>query len=175
MDTSKVKNLSLASAVAMALGIPLDSSAAGYLKIGDIKGESTEAKEHKEWINILSWSWGMSEGDRGKTCVQEMNLAKEVDSASDDLARSIPAGTVFPKAELEITESGGSAAEGEYVKMRYVMTNVRLTSLQSSGGGSELGNESFSISFEELEGFYKKTATRGDEEPSFIIPGNECK
>ena len=151
MDTSKVKNLSIASAVAMALGIPLDTSAAGYLKIGDIKGESTETKEHKEWINILSWSWGMSAGDRGKTCVQDMSLLKKVDSASDDLARSIPAGTVFPLAELEITEGGGSAGGEEYVKMRYVMRNVKLTSLQSSGGDGGLGAESFSISFEELE------------------------
>jgi hypothetical protein len=33
----------------------LSANAAGYLKIGDIKGEAT-AEGHKEWINLLSVS-----------------------------------------------------------------------------------------------------------------------
>jgi type VI secretion system secreted protein Hcp len=172
MDTSKVRNLSLASAVAMALGIPLDSSAAGYLKMGDIKGESADA-DHKEWIDVLSWSWGMSEGDRGKTCVQDMTFEKEVDRATDDLAQSIPAATVFPSAELEITEVDVTTSGQSYLKTKYRMRNVRLTSLQSSGSNGGTGTESFSISFDEMEGTY--WASDGSRPEVFIIPGNSCK
>ena len=31
-----------------------------FIKIGDIKGESRDAK-HKDEIDVLSWSWGMSQ------------------------------------------------------------------------------------------------------------------
>ncbi len=31
-----------------------------FLKIGDVKGESRDDK-HKDEIDVLSWSWGMSQ------------------------------------------------------------------------------------------------------------------
>lgn len=38
------------------------AQAAGYLKLGDIKGEATEASDpnHDKWIDVLSVSWGQS-------------------------------------------------------------------------------------------------------------------
>ena len=45
------------SAVVAALALGGAASAAGYLKIGDIKGESTDA-DHKDWINLDSVSFG---------------------------------------------------------------------------------------------------------------------
>ena len=171
MDLLKVKNLSLASAVAMALGIPLDSSAAGYLKIGDIKGES-QTKSHKDWINVLSWGWGLSTGDKGKTCVQDMQLSKNLDSASDDLAQSMPAGTIFPEAQLVLTAQNGDGSELDY--QTYTMKNVRVTSLSSSGSdGGGIPGESISISFGELVATY--TNPEVGTAQTFIIPASDCK
>lgn len=45
----------------LAVGVPGSAHATGtFLKIGAIKGESTN-KTHKEEIEILSWSWGASQ------------------------------------------------------------------------------------------------------------------
>jgi len=172
MDRSTLKSLSLASAVAMTLGIPLDSSAAGYLKIGDIKGESQNA-EHKEWINVLSWGWGLSTADRGKTCVQDMQLSKNLDSASDDLAQSIPAGTIFPEAQLVLTTQNDTR---QFDYQTYTMKNVRVTSYSSGGSGDDgtIPAESFSIAFDELMGSYVKPDGDGTEQ-TFVIPAGDCK
>jgi len=171
MDRLTLKNLSLASAVAMALGIPLDSSAAGYLKIGDIKGEATD-QDHKDWINVLSWSWGLSASDRGKTCVQDMQLSKILDSASGDLAQSIPAGTMFPEAQLALTAQYAGGSQFEY--QTYTMKNVRVSSFNSSGSdGGGIPGESISISFGELVGTY--TNPEDGTSQTFIIPASDCK
>lgn len=171
MDRSTLKTLSLASAVAMTLGIPLDSSAAGYLKIGDIKGES-QTKDHKEWINVLSWGWGLSTGDKGKTCVQDMQLTKYLDSATDDLAQSMPAGTIFPDAQLVLT---AQSEAGSFEYSTYSMKNVKVTSLSSSGSdGGDIPTENISISFGELVGTYIKPGGGGTRQ-TFIIPASDCK
>jgi hypothetical protein len=52
---SRLSRVSIATALAM-LAAPAIAGPA-YLKLGDIKGESTD-KGHKDQIEILSWSWG---------------------------------------------------------------------------------------------------------------------
>ena len=53
-----------------------------FIKIGDIKGESHD-KGHKDSIDILAWSWGMSQsgtthmgtgGGAGKVSVNDISL-----------------------------------------------------------------------------------------------------
>ena len=53
-----------------------------FLKIGDIKGESNDAK-HKDEIEVLSWSWGVTRpgtmahgggGGEGKASFQRFQL-----------------------------------------------------------------------------------------------------
>jgi len=46
----------IGSALVAALALGGAASAAGYLKIGDIKGEATAASDHKDWIIIESMS-----------------------------------------------------------------------------------------------------------------------
>src|SRR3546814_20125439 len=63
------------------------------IKIGDIKGESMD-KAHKDEVDVLNWSWGMSQsgnmhvgsgGGAGKVNVQDLSLTKFVDKASPTL------------------------------------------------------------------------------------------
>ncbi len=53
------KSIAIIIAVTLAAG---SAQAAGYLKLGDIKGEATEASDpdHDKWIDVLSVSWGQS-------------------------------------------------------------------------------------------------------------------
>ncbi len=46
----------IGGAVVAALALGGAASAAGYLKLGDIKGEATAADGHKEWIDVESFS-----------------------------------------------------------------------------------------------------------------------
>ena len=61
-----------------------------FIKIGDIKGESKD-KTHKEKIDVLAWSWGVSNSGNaqvgggagaGKVNVQDLSFTKYVDSAT---------------------------------------------------------------------------------------------
>lgn len=45
----------------LALGAAAPASAAGYLKLGDIKGEVAGHKDHKGEIEVLSWSFGATQ------------------------------------------------------------------------------------------------------------------
>ena len=43
-----------------------DAFAAAFLKIADIKGESSD-KNHEDEIDVLSWSWGMTQSGTTST------------------------------------------------------------------------------------------------------------
>ncbi len=60
-----------------------------FLKIDGLEGESVDA-EHANEIDILAWSWGMSQsgsmhmgkgGGSGKVSVQDLSVTKWVDQA----------------------------------------------------------------------------------------------
>ncbi len=64
-----------------------------FLKINDVTGESKD-KVHTKEIDVLSWSWGMSNSGSahvgggagsGKVNVQDIQVTKYVDSSSPKL------------------------------------------------------------------------------------------
>jgi len=64
-----------------------------FIKIGDLKGESRDAK-HKEQIDVLAWSWGMTNSGSahmgggagaGKVSVNDLSLTKYIDFSSTAL------------------------------------------------------------------------------------------
>ena len=61
-----------------------------FIKIGDIKGESTDAK-HKDEIDVVAWHWGVNQSaaphvgsgaGAGKVTVRELTISKRIDIAS---------------------------------------------------------------------------------------------
>ena len=55
-----------------------------FIKVGDFKGESND-KKHAEWIDVLAWSWGLSNsgtthqgggGGGGKANVQDLSFTQ---------------------------------------------------------------------------------------------------
>ncbi|WP_374595324.1 type VI secretion system tube protein Hcp, partial [Aquabacterium sp.] len=64
-----------------------------FMKIGDVKGESRD-KTHAGEIDVLAWSWGVSNSGSahtgggagaGKANVQDLSFTKYVDKASPPL------------------------------------------------------------------------------------------
>ncbi|HEX7892989.1 MAG TPA: type VI secretion system tube protein Hcp, partial [Terriglobales bacterium] len=72
-----------------------------FLKLGDIKGDSTD-KTHSDCIDVLSWSWGASQsgtmhmgtgGGAGKVSVQDMSFTKYTDKATAPIVAACCKGT----------------------------------------------------------------------------------
>jgi len=140
-------------------GAPTASAAAVdyYLKLGDIKGESTD-RTHKDEIDIMSWSWGMSQtGTVGtgkgaaKVNVQNFPFTKLVDKASPVLLVACASGKHYPEAKLTVRKAGGE--QQEYLMI--TMQDVVCSSLSLSGSQSELPTESVSLNFSKIKMEYK--------------------
>lgn len=108
---------------------------------GEIKGESQDAK-HKGEIDILSWSWGMSQsgsfhvgggGGAGKANFQDISVTKWIDSASSVLMLYCANGDHFPKAKLTVRKAGKTPLEYLIINMEKVM----VTSVSTGGSGGE--------------------------------------
>ena len=112
-----------------------------FLKIGDLKAESRDDK-HKEWIDVLSWSWGMSQsgtmhmgggGGSGKVTVQDISFVKPLDKSSTDLMMACCNGKHFKEATLVCRKAGEKPLE--YLKIK--MEDVIITSLSTGGSSGE--------------------------------------
>lgn len=160
------------TAAVMAMGILGAPSAQAavdmFIKIGDIEGES-QAKEHKNDIDILAWSWAMSENDnspsrRGrKICIDDLSFTKFIDKASAKLALKTLSGELIPEARLVVREtSDGSngAAPLEYLSI--LMHNVVITGYQTGGANSDDRlTEEVTLNFEEMEWTYTQRDSAG--------------
>ena len=174
MSQNTIRSMALMAAVASTLAIPVETNAAVdmFLKIPDIKGESQDA-EHKDWIDVLSWSWGLSKDSRGKVCVQDLSLTKWMDSSTPDLIQSMPADTTYRSAELNVRRAGTKAS----VTLHLMLSGVSVSSVSTGGsGGEDRLTENISLNFSELEGTY--TVLRDDGSPGdeleFTVPYSKC-
>jgi len=128
-----------------------------FLKIGDVKGESKDSK-HVGEIDVLSWSWGVSNsgtplgGGRGagKANFNDLSFMHAVDKASPVLMKACAMGDHFPDATLVSRKAGKGQQEYLIVKMKEVF----ITSVQPSGS-SEHPMESVSVSFGHVDLEYK--------------------
>ncbi|MDP3900470.1 MAG: type VI secretion system tube protein Hcp [bacterium] len=137
-----------------------------YLKLGDIKGESTD-DGHKDWINLLSVSHGISRPDssasgaarrRGGAQFSDIYLAKELDKSTPKLQEAVASGKVFPSLELELTKRCG---EDKVVYLRYELKNVMVTSYSFAGSDGSVPTEQISLNFEEIKVVYTEYGQDG--------------
>jgi type VI secretion system secreted protein Hcp len=112
-----------------------------FIKIGDIKGEANDSK-HKGEIDVLSWSWGLSQSGTahvgggagaGKVNVQDLTLTKYVDRASPTLMMACCNGKHYAEALLTVRKAGEKPVE--YVKIK--LTEVLISHVSTGGSGGE--------------------------------------
>ena len=124
-----------------------------FLELDGIKGESADAK-HKDKIEVLAWSWGMSNsgtfhtstgGGAGKANFQDLSLTKWIDKASCAIMASCASGQHIKKAKLIVRKSGGKAP------LEYLVINLEdvLISAYSTGGsgGEDRLTENVTLNF----------------------------
>ena len=157
------------------------TAASGFLKIGDIKGESTD-NAHKDWIIIESFSQGQSRSDgvgprgSGHVIFTDITIAKELDKSSPKIAEAVANGKHFSQVDLELTRSTDS---GRVTYYAYELTNVLVTSYSISGSGQseDVPVENFSLNFEEIKVTYteydKDGKKKGDVEYTWKVEEGE--
>ena len=139
-----------------------------FLKIGDIKGESKDAK-HKGEIDVLSWSWGVSQtgggsagggGGAGKASFSDLSFMHRLDKSSPVLMKACATGEHVKEATLASRKAGKGQQEYLIIKM----TDILVTSVQVSGS-DEYPTESVSMQFAKIDLEYKPQKPGGGVEP----------
>jgi type VI secretion system secreted protein Hcp len=129
-----------------------------FLKISTIPGESTDEK-HPQWIEVLSYSWGVSQPATGshssgggraseRADFQDFSVVKTLDKGSPKLALACANGEHIGEVTLEICR----ATQDKQKYMSYKMSDVIVTSVRP--GGSSQASETLPL--EELTFNYGK-------------------
>lgn len=132
-----------------------------HLKLGDIKGESTDDK-HKDEIDVHSWSWGMSQsssmhagggGGVGKVSFSDIAFTHTVDKATPNLMKMCATGEHLKEGTLTIRKAGKGQQEYLVIKL----SDVIITSVSPSGTGDSGSSqiESVGLSFAKVDFEYK--------------------
>jgi type VI secretion system secreted protein Hcp len=137
-----------------------------FLKLGSLKGESV-VKGFEDQIQILSWSWGMSQtgtthtasgGGAGKVNVGDINVTHHVDAASPALIQHCCKGTHFDSATLTMNKAGGTAL----AYLTITLTDIIITSVSTGGSaGEDLLTENFSLNFAKFKYSYQPQDNKG--------------
>lgn len=137
-----------------------------FIKIGALKGESRDAA-HKEEIDILAWSWGLSNSGSaqvgggagaGKVNVQDISFTKWIDKCSPDLMLAACNGKHFDKAVLTVRKAGESPLEYLIITAE----DLIITSVSTGGsGGEDRLTENVTINFARVKVAYKEQTPTG--------------
>jgi len=137
-----------------------------FLSLDGIKGESAD-KSHKGEIDILAWSWGLSNsgsfhqgegGGSGKANFQDISVTKYVDKASADLLYSTASGKHIPKAKLTVRKAGENPLE----YLTFELENILVSSVSTGGsGGEDRLTENVSLNFAKIKMEYWTQGAKG--------------
>jgi len=136
-----------------------------FAKIGDIKGESIDAK-HKDEIEVLSFSWGVSNPapaggspGTGKASFQDLHIIHRIDKATPQLLLACATGKHLPEATITHRKAGKGQLEYLIVKMN----DVIITGVVHGGNANqeETGSETVSLAFAKVDFEYKPQKADG--------------
>ncbi len=136
------------------------------LKIDGIKGES-KLKDHTDEIDVLAWSWGMSQsgsfhtgggGGSGKVNVQDLSFTKYVDKSSPELMLACSNGKGIDKAVLSVRKAGDKPLEYLIITMEKLL----ISSVSTGGsGGEDALTENVTVNFAKVKVEYQEQDDKG--------------
>ena len=137
-----------------------------FIKIGSLKGESVD-KTHAGEIDVLAWSWGMSNSGSahvgggagaGKVNVQDLSFTKYIDSASNGLMTALAKGSHIDKCSLLVRKAG----EGQQRYIQIDMEEVLVSSVSTGGsGGEDRLTENVTLNFSKVTFNYATQDSKG--------------
>ena len=148
-----------------------------FLKIDDIEGESVD-DVHAGEIDVLSWSWGMSQsgtthsgpgGGAGKVNVQDLSFVHYVDKSSANLMKMCCNGKHFEEATLVVRKAGEMPLEYMIITMKGGL----ISSVSTGGsGGEDRITENVTLNFSEFKTEYVPQMADGSGDASIIVGWN---
>ena len=135
-----------------------------FIKIGDIQGESNDAK-HKDEVEVLSWSWGVAQsgsvagpgGGTGKASFSDFNFMHRIDAASPLLMKACATGQHIKEATVTNRKAGKGQQEFLIIKMN----DVLITSVQPAMSNADGGMEAVSLQMAKVALEYKPQKADG--------------
>lgn len=139
-----------------------------FMKLEGVKGESRD-HAHKDEIDVLAWSWGMSNsgtthigGGEGKVSVQDISVTKWIDKASPDLMLLTANGKHFPKLELFVSKPCPAECVA-YPYFKLTLEDVLVSSVSTGGsGGEDRLTENVSFNFAKVQWCYTAALKDGN-------------
>jgi type VI secretion system secreted protein Hcp len=161
----------------------VSSPAAGYLKIGDIKGEATDPN-HLEEIDILSWSWGESRaglthsggggGGAGKVSMQDFHFTMKVNKATPKLMLACATGTHIAEATLTCRRPAADPGSEPFAYLVITFEDLLISSYQTGGSaGDVVPTDQISLNFTKISFKYTVQATGEIIEAEFVRPPDD--
>jgi type VI secretion system secreted protein Hcp len=136
-----------------------------FLKLDGIQGESQDAN-HKDEIQLMSWSWGASQvssvagtggSGAGKASLTDFSVMAYFDKSTPKFFKSIGAGTHIKSGTMSAVKSG---ADGKpYLKVDF--KELFVSSLQISAS-SEIPTVSVSFTYNEIKIDYSTQNEQGN-------------
>jgi type VI secretion system secreted protein Hcp len=149
-----------------------------FMKIDSVDAES-KVDGHVKSIDIMSWSWGMSQtgtmhtatgGGAGKVNVHDVSFTKLVDASSPRIVQACCSGEHFKKALLTCRKAGGKAPV-EY--MVITLEDVLVSSYTPGGSsGDDRISESVTLNFGKFKAAYTGQDATGAKTASKICGWN---
>jgi len=136
-----------------------------HIKFDGVEGEATH-KDHKNEIQVLSWSWGLSNATnvtagggsgKGKAEPGEVSFMHTYDKASPILAKKCAQGAHFK----EVVMTSRKAGEGQKDFLKVTLKEVYITSVQPSGSSGGDIVESVAMSYGSIDFSYKAQDEKG--------------
>lgn len=132
-----------------------------FLKIDGIPGESTDDK-HKEWIEILAYSWGAAQpvsrsastsggAASARADFHDFHVTKTLDKSTPKLALACADGTHIKEVIIELCRAGGDKLK----YMEYKMNDVIISSISSGGTrGDDVPTEELAFNYGKISWTY---------------------
>lgn len=153
-----------------------------FLKLGDIKGQATDA-DHKDWIILQSLSGAIyrsipenardQQRTQGSTVLGDVVIVRELDISSTKLQEACANGTFFSEVQIDLCSTIGNKQEPY---LQYKLKNVIVTSYSFHGtaSGDPLPTEEVTLGYSEVEWNYivlnPETGKKGGNVPGKYNP-----
>lgn len=151
-----------------------------FMKIANVPGESTDGK-HTEWIEIMSFSHGMSQPasaqtsrqggiTTGRVDMQDFSVVKALDKASAKLALACCKGDHFATVQVELCKNTGKKEK----YMEFKLSDVIVASVRPAGtshGGEEVPLEEIAFRFGKIEWNYTALDSKSGQPKGNVAAG----
>ena len=140
-----------------------------FAKIGDIKGESLDAK-HKDEIEVLSFAWGVSNPGStgtgggsgvGKPTFQDLTIVHGIDNATPALLLACATGRRIAEATISHRKAGPNQQDFLIVKL----SEVTITSVGQTGVEEHPYTESVTLKYTKVDLHYRRQKPDGSLDP----------